>query len=427
MNNEDLFSQAKEILVGGVNSPVRSFSNVGGSPIFVEKGLGPIISDAEGKDYIDYVGSFGPAILGHANRDVVEAVQEQVSNGFGFGAPSILENELAQIIIDLVPSIEKVRMTSSGTEAALTAIRLARGCTERELIIKFDGCYHGHVDSLLVNAGSGVLTFGLAASKGIPQSVVSDTLALPFNDTKLLVEAFEKHGSKVAAVIVEPIAGNMGCVLPKEEFLYSLREQTSKHGSLLIFDEVMTGFRVAPGGAQEKLGIAPDLTLLGKVIGGGLPVGAVGGASEIMNNLAPVGSVYQAGTLSGNPISMASGIATLKQLKEHRKYQRLEKTTGDLCAGLEKIASEFDIPFVTNHTCGMFGLFFTEAKTVYSLADVNRCNLDVFKKFFHLMLNQGINLAPSPFEAGFLSFTHDNHHIEKTLEAARSAFSAIQV
>tara|TARA_Y100001970_G_scaffold107385_1_gene134308 strand:- start:258 stop:1541 length:1284 start_codon:yes stop_codon:yes gene_type:complete len=427
MNNEDLFSQAREILVGGVNSPVRSFSNVGGSPIFVERGLGPIISDAEGKDYIDYVGSFGPAILGHANRDVVETVQKQVSNGFGFGAPSILENELAQLIIDLVPSIEKVRMTSSGTEAALTAIRLARGCTERELIIKFDGCYHGHVDSLLVNAGSGVLTFGLAASQGIPQSVVSETLALPYNDTNLLVEAFEKYGSKVAAVIVEPIAGNMGCVLPKEEFLHSLREQTSKYGSLLIFDEVMTGFRVAPGGAQEKLGIAPDLTLLGKVIGGGLPVGAVGGASEIMNNLAPVGSVYQAGTLSGNPISMASGIATLKQLKEHRKYQRLEKTTGDLCAGLEKIASEFDIPLVTNHTCGMFGLFFTEAKTVYSLSEVNGCNLDVFKKFFHLMLNQGINLAPSPFEAGFLSFTHDNHHIEKTLEAARSAFSAIQV
>ena len=427
MNNEDLFSQARKILVGGVNSPVRSFSNVGGSPIFVERGLGPIISDAEGKDYIDYVGSFGPAILGHANRDVVETVQKQVSNGFGFGAPSILENELAQLIIDLVPSIEKVRMTSSGTEAALTAIRLARGCTERELIIKFDGCYHGHVDSLLVNAGSGVLTFGLAASQGIPQSVVSETLALPYNDTNLLVEAFEKYGSKVAAVIVEPIAGNMGCVLPKEEFLHSLREQTSKYGSLLIFDEVMTGFRVAPGGAQEKLGIAPDLTLLGKVIGGGLPVGAVGGASEIMNNLAPVGSVYQAGTLSGNPISMASGIATLKQLKEHRKYQRLEKTTGDLCAGLEKIASEFDIPFVTNHTCGMFGLFFTEAKTVYSLSEVNGCNLDVFKKFFHLMLNQGINLAPSPFEAGFLSFTHDNHHIEKTLEAARSAFSAIQV
>ena len=425
MNNEDLFSQAKEVLVGGVNSPVRSFSNVGGSPIFVEKGLGPIISDAEGKDYIDYVGSFGPAILGHANRDVVEAVQEQVSNGFGFGAPSILENELAQIIIDLVPSIEKVRMTSSGTEAALTAIRLARGCTERELIIKFDGCYHGHVDSLLVNAGSGVLTFGLAASKGIPQSVVSDTLALPFNDTNLLVEAFEKHGSKVAAVIVEPIAGNMGCVLPKEEFLHSLREQTSKHGSLLIFDEVMTGFRVAPGGAQEKLGIAPDLTLLGKVIGGGLPVGAVGGASLIMNNLAPVGSVYQAGTLSGNPISMASGIATLKQLKERRKYQQLEKNTGDLCAGLEKIATEFDIPLVTNHTCGMFGLFFTEAKTVHSLADVNGCDQDVFKKFFHLMLNHGINLAPSPFEAGFLSFTHDDHHIEKTLEAAKSAFSAI--
>ena len=425
MNNEDLFSQAKEVLVGGVNSPVRSFSNVGGSPIFVEKGLGPIISDAEGKDYIDYVGSFGPAILGHANRDVVEAVQEQVSNGFGFGAPSILENELAQIIIDLVPSIEKVRMTSSGTEAALTAIRLARGCTERELIIKFDGCYHGHVDSLLVNAGSGVLTFGLAASKGIPQSVVSDTLALPFNDTNLLVEAFEKHGSKVAAVIVEPIAGNMGCVLPKEEFLHSLREQTSKHGSLLIFDEVMTGFRVAPGGAQEKLGIAPDLTLLGKVIGGGLPVGAVGGASSIMNNLAPVGSVYQAGTLSGNPISMASGIATLKQLKEHEKYQQLEKNTGDLCAGLEKIATEFGIPLVTNHTCGMFGLFFTEAKTVYSLADVNGCDLEVFKKFFHLMLNHGINLAPSPFEAGFLSFTHDDHHIEKTLEAAKSAFSAL--
>ena len=327
MNNEDLFSQAREVLVGGVNSPVRSFSNVGGSPIFIEKGLGANITDAEGKEYIDYVGSFGPAILGHANRGVVEAVQEQVSNGFGFGAPSILENELAQLIIDLVPSIEKVRMTSSGTEAALTAIRLARGCTGRELIIKFDGCYHGHVDSLLVNAGSGVLTFGLAASKGIPQSVVSDTLALPFNDTNLLVEAFEKHGSKVAAVIVEPIAGNMGCVLPKEEFLHSLREQTSKHGSLLIFDEVMTGFRVAPGGAQEKLGIAPDLTLLGKVIGGGLPVGAVGGASLIMNNLAPVGSVYQAGTLSGNPISMASGIATLKQLKEHGDKLPSEKKT----------------------------------------------------------------------------------------------------
>ena len=276
---------------------------MGGSPIFVEKGLGANITDAEGNEYIDYVGSFGPAILGHANRDVVETVQEQVSNGFGFGAPSILENELAKLIIALVPSIEKVRMTSSGTEAALTAIRLARGFTERELIIKFDGCYHGHVDSLLVNAGSGALTFGLAASQGIPQNVVSETLALPYNDSSVVKEAFEKHGSRVAAVIVEPIAGNMGCILPQEGFLPTLREQTSKYGSLLIFDEVMTGFRVAPGGAQEKLGITPDLTLLGKVIGGGLPVGAVGGASKIMNNLAPEGSVYQAGTLSGNPIS----------------------------------------------------------------------------------------------------------------------------
>ncbi len=426
MNNEDLFSQAREVLVGGVNSPVRSFSNVGGSPIFIEKGLGANITDAEGKEYIDYVGSFGPAILGHANRDVVETVQEQVSNGFGFGAPSILENELAKLIIALVPSIEKVRMTSSGTEAALTAIRLARGFTERELIIKFDGCYHGHVDSLLVNAGSGALTFGLAASQGIPQNVVSETLALPYNDSSVVKEAFEKHGSRVAAVIVEPIAGNMGCILPQEGFLPTLREQTSKYGSLLIFDEVMTGFRVAPGGAQEKLGITPDLTLLGKVIGGGLPVGAVGGTSKIMNNLAPEGSVYQAGTLSGNPISMASGIATLNLLKEHRKYQRLEQKTSNLCKGLEKIATDFDIPLVTNHTCGMFGMFFTEAKTIYSLADVNGCNLDMFKKFFHLMLNHGIYFAPSPFEAGFLSFTHDDYHIEKTLDAARSAFSAIR-
>mgnify|MGYP001461566623 CR=1 FL=1 len=425
MNNKELFNRAKKSLVGGVNSPVRSYSSVEGNPLFIEKGKGAIVTDAEGKNYIDYVGSFGPAILGHANDSVVLSLQEQLLKGFGFGAPSILENQLAELIIEYVPSIKKVRMTSSGTEAALTAIRLARGYTKRDIIIKFDGCYHGHVDSLLVNAGSGALTFGLAASEGIPENVVSDTLALPFNDSCSVEKIFQEFGQKIAAVIVEPIAGNMGCIIPDQSFLKCIREQTSRHGSLLIFDEVMTGFRVARGGVQELFNISPDLTLLGKVIGGGLPVGAVGGSTEIMENLTPIGAVYQAGTLSGNPISMACGIATLTLLREPKRYQELEEKTKILCEGLEEAALELNVPFQTNHTCGMFGLFFSDSENISSLIDVSKCNFNHFKKFFHHMLKNGINLAPSPYEAGFISLAHEMKHIEHTLEAAKKSFRAL--
>ncbi len=425
MNNKKLFDQAKNLLVGGVNSPVRSYSNVGGTPLFIEKGKGAIVTDIEGKEYIDYVGSFGPAIVGHGNNVVVEAVRKQASNGFGFGAPSRIENELAELIIKNIPSIEKVRMTSSGTEAALTAIRLARGFTKRDVIVKFEGCYHGHVDSLLVKAGSGALTFGLAASAGIPDDVVSKTIALPFNDAESVKKCFQKLGQKIAAVIVEPIAGNMGCVLPNKSFLKCLREQTSRHGSLLIFDEVMTGFRVARGGAQELFGIGPDLTLLGKVIGGGLPVGAVGGPTEIMENLAPLGSVYQAGTLSGNPISMASGVATLNLLDDPDQYKKLKTRTRELCEGFEQIACEFGVPLKCSYTSGMFGIFFTDKDKVDCLDDVFECDLDFFKKFFHLMLANGINLAPSPFEAGFVSFAHEDKHIRLTLEATRKSLEVM--
>ena len=425
MSNKKLFNQAKTILVGGVNSPVRSYSSVGGTPLFIEKGKGAIITDAEENEYIDYVGAFGPAIVGHGNNVVVEAVRKQALSGFGFGAPSRVENELAKMIIKNVPSIEMVRMTSSGTEAALTAIRLARGFTKRDIIIKFEGCYHGHVDSLLVNAGSGALTFGLASSEGIPDDVVSKTVVLPYNDTDLVEKSFQEMGQKIAAIIVEPIAGNMGCVLPDYSFLKCLREQTEQHGSLLIFDEVMTGFRVARGGAQELFGIDPDLTLLGKVIGGGLPVGAVGGPAKIMEYLTPLGSVYQAGTLSGNPISMASGVATLNLLDDPDQYKKLKTRTKELCEGLEQIAYQLGVPLKCNYTCGMFGIFFTDRDKITSLNDVTKCDVDFFKKFFHLMLANGINFAPSPYEAGFLSFAHEDKHIQLTLEAARRSLETL--
>ena len=422
MTNEKLFSEAKNLLVGGVNSPVRSYSSVGGTPLFIEKGQGALITDVEGKEYIDYVGSFGPTILGHCHKAVVEAIQNQAAEGLGFGAPSKIENQLAARIIEYVPSIEKIRMTSSGTEAALTAIRLARGYTSREIIIKFDGCYHGHVDALLVNAGSGALTLGIAASNGIPEGVVATTLVLPYNDTESLTETFKELGPEIAAVIVEPIAGNMGCVLPTTEFLESLRQLTYEYGTILIFDEVMTGFRVAQGGAQELFGISPDLTLLGKIIGGGLPVGAVGGTADIMDHLAPIGSVYQAGTLSGNPVSMASGLATLKLLGRSELYDDLEAQTANLCFGLERAASDARIPFKCNFTCGMFGMFFTDSEDIRSLKDVSRCDSNRFVKFFHSMLANGVNLAPSRYEAGFLSITHDDDTIRKTVEAAEQSF-----
>jgi glutamate-1-semialdehyde 2,1-aminomutase len=423
--SETLFAAACEVMPGGVNSPVRAFNAVGGTPIYFSRGEGAYLYDVDDKRYIDYVGSWGPMIVGHSNPKVIEAISEQLPRGLSFGAPTEIETRLARKICELIPSAEKVRMVSSGTEASMSAIRLARAYTGRDRIVKFEGCYHGHPDSLLVKAGSGALTLGIPTSPGVPSSLAELTTTLNYNDPEQLETVFDDIGDEIAAVIVEPVAGNMSCIPPSQGFLSALRDCTAAHGALLIFDEVMTGFRVHAGGAQALYSVLPDLTVLGKVIGGGMPVGAVAGPAIIMDHLAPLGPVYQAGTLSGNPVAMASGLATLEIVCETGFHSSLERQTQRLCEGIEAAANRADIAFTTNHVCGMFGLFFTDAVKVTNFSQVVACNADRFKQFFKLMLDRGINLAPSPFEAGFVSSAHGDAEIDLTINASAEAFERI--
>ncbi len=417
-----LFNQAKLVIAGGVNSPVRSFKGVGGTPIFIDHAKGAYIFDCEGNQYVDYVGSWGPMILGHAHPDVIEAVKMAAEKGLSFGAPTEIETLMAQRVCELLPSIELVRMVSSGTEATMSAIRLAKGFTGRNKIVKFEGCYHGHSDALLVKAGSGALTFGVPSSSGVSEAVALDTLTLPYNDLVAVRELFSQLGEQIACIIVEPVAGNMNCVPPVEGFLETLRDVCDEFGSVLIFDEVMTGFRVSLQGAQGFYNVKPDLTTLGKVIGGGMPVGAFGGRRDIMECLAPLGSVYQAGTLSGNPVAMAAGLKTLELIATPNFHADLTAKTTRLTDGLKMLAAQFNVPFTTNQVGGMFGLFFTEETAITTFAQVMACNQTYFKRFFHAMLDQGVYLAPSAFEAGFVSAAHDDEALSKTFAAAEIVF-----
>ena len=421
--NESLFERARVRIPAGVNSPVRAFGAVGGTPPFLERASGAYLWDADGKRYIDYLGSWGPMVLGHTHPAVVEAVQAAAARALSFGAPTESEIELAETICRLVPSIEMLRLVSSGTEATMTAIRLARGHTGRSLIVKFEGCYHGHADSLLVKAGSGALTFGNPSSAGVPPETAANTLVLSFNDLNQVEETFKTKGKDIAAVIVEPVAGNMNLVLPKAGFLESLRKNCTQHGAVLIFDEVMTGFRVALGGAQARYNIKPDLTTLGKVIGGGLPVGAVGGKRDIMQKIAPLGPVYQAGTLSGNPVAVAAGLATLKLVEAKDFQSKIEATTKSLVEGLMAEARKANVVFSAQSIGSMFGLYFRAAPPT-SFAEVMQCDKERFNRFFHGMLERGVYLAPSAYEAGFVSAAHGAAEIEATLAAAREAFKA---
>ncbi|HET9679755.1 MAG TPA: glutamate-1-semialdehyde 2,1-aminomutase [Gammaproteobacteria bacterium] len=418
----DLFAQARRFIPGGVNSPVRAFTGVGGEPPFFDRAEGAYLWDTEGKRYIDYVGSWGPMIAGHAHPEVMEKVLETARKGLSFGAPSPLEIALAEKVSELVPSIEQVRMVNSGTEATMSAIRLARGYTGRNKIIKFEGCYHGHSDALLVKAGSGALTLGQPSSPGVPASVTEHTLTLPFNRPAAVKKTFEKYGDDIACVIVEPVAGNMNCIPPVPGFLESLREACDDYGAVLIFDEVMTGFRVALGGAQSLYDITPDLTTLGKIIGGGMPVGAFGGKRDIMQQIAPTGPVYQAGTLSGNPVAMAAGLATLDIISQTGFHERLTSNTQKLVDGIQNAARTAGIALSTNQVGGMFGLFFSEEKKIRYYEQVMACDVDTFKRFFHHMLDAGIYLAPSAFEAGFVSSAHSTQDIEDTIDTAREIF-----
>jgi glutamate-1-semialdehyde 2,1-aminomutase len=420
-----LFTEACKYIPGGVNSPVRAFRGVGGEPIFFARARGSRVWAADGREFIDYVGSWGPMILGHADPAVIKAVQDTAVNGLSFGAPTELETVVARKLIELVPSIELVRMCSSGTEATMSAIRLARGYTKRSKIIKFEGCYHGHSDSLLVKAGSGMLTLGVPTSPGVPPELAAHTVTLSYNDAAQVRTAFAEIGPDVACVIVEPVAGNMNCIPPVPGFLEALREQCTQHGAVLIFDEVMTGFRVAKGGAQELYGVRPDLTTLGKIVGGGMPVGAFGGRREIMEYIAPLGPVYQAGTLSGNPVAMAAGLATLSGLEAPGFHAKLGHATDRLVAGLAEAAARAGIPLATNHVCGMFGFFFTGAGRVNSYAEATACDVERFKRFFHGMLAEGVYLAPSAFEAGFISAAHTDADIDATIAAASRVFARL--
>ena len=420
-----LFTEACKFIPGGVNSPVRAFRGVGGEPIFFARARGSRVWAADGREFIDYVGSWGPMILGHADPAVIKAVQETAVNGLSFGAPTEIETVVARKIIELVPSIELIRMCSSGTEATMSAIRLARGYTKRNKIIKFEGCYHGHSDSLLVKAGSGMLTLGVPTSPGVPPELAAHTVTLSYNDAAQVRAAFAEIGPDVACVIVEPVAGNMNCIPPVPGFLEALREQCTRHGAVLIFDEVMTGFRVAKGGAQELYGVRPDLTTLGKIVGGGMPVGAFGGRREIMQHIAPLGPVYQAGTLSGNPVAMAAGLATLGGLEAPGFHARLGRATDRLVAGLAEAAARAGVPLATNHVCGMFGFFFTGAGRVNSYAEATACDVERFKRFFHGMLAEGVYLAPSAFEAGFISAAHTDADIDATIAAAGRVFARL--
>lgn len=423
--SEELFARACRHIPGGVNSPVRAFKGVGGTPVFFERGEGAYMIDADGRRYVDYVGSWGPMILGHAHPKIVKAVQEAATRGLSFGAPTEVEITMADRVCDLMPSMDMVRMVSSGTEATMSAIRLARGFTGRDKLVKFEGCYHGHADSLLVKAGSGMLTLGVPTSPGVPKDLAQHTITLPYNDIAALQQLFADSGETIACVIVEPVAGNMNCIPPAPGFLEAMRELCTKHGAVLIFDEVMTGFRVALGGAQARYGIKPDLTTLGKVIGAGLPVGAFGGRRDIMECIAPLGPVYQAGTLSGNPLAMSAGLSMLEEICQPGFHEQLEANLGELLKGLQARADAAGIPFTTAQVGAMFGIFFTDNKTISSYEEVMTCNVERFKDFFHLMLEEGVYLAPSAFEAGFISAAHGAAEIQATLDAAERAFAKL--
>jgi glutamate-1-semialdehyde 2,1-aminomutase len=420
-----LFSDAKLVIPGGVNSPVRSFSGVGGTPVFIDRAQGAYIYDSFGKSYIDYVGSWGPMILGHAHPEVIAAVKHAAEKGLSFGAPTEIETLMAKKVCDLMPSIDMVRMVSSGTEATMSAIRLARGYTGRDKIVKFEGCYHGHSDSLLVKAGSGALTFGVPSSPGVPASVAENTITLTYNDSDSVKALFAELGEQIACIIVEPVAGNMNCIPPEPGFLECLRQVCDQYNSVLIFDEVMTGFRVGLTGAQGFYNVKPDLTTLGKVIGGGMPVGAFGGSRKIMEHLAPLGPVYQAGTLSGNPVAMAAGLKTLELIARPGFYETLAEKTEKLTSGLKQRAAQAGIAMTTNTVGGMFGLFFTAEPQVSRFTQVMQCDQDLFKRFFHAMLEQGVYLAPSAFEAGFVSAAHSDNDLDKTLDVAEAIFKRL--
>jgi glutamate-1-semialdehyde 2,1-aminomutase len=422
--SQKLFNHAQLTIPGGVNSPVRAFKSVGGTPLFFQRGKGALVWDADGNSYIDYVGSWGPLICGHAHPDVVKAVQQAAERGLSFGAPTEAEVEMADLLRRLLPSLEQVRLVSSGTEATMSAIRLARGFTGRSKIIKFEGCYHGHADSLLVKAGSGALTFGQPSSAGVPAETAAHTLVLDYNDPAGVEATFARECGEIAAVIVEPVAGNMNLIAPRPGFLELLRRLCTQHGAVLIFDEVMTGFRVALGGAQALYGIKPDLTTLGKVIGGGMPMGAFGGRRDIMQCLAPVGPVYQAGTLSGNPVAVAAGLATLQLIQAPGFHDRLAATAHQLCSELAAAAHARRVPFSARNVGGMFGLFFRETPPT-SYAEVMQCDKDAFNRFFHAMLAEGIYFAPSAYEAGFVSAAHGAAEIERTVKAAAKVFAAL--
>ncbi len=421
-----LFNEAKNYIPGGVNSPVRAFQGVGGEPIYFERGEGAYLYDVDGNAYIDYVGSWGPMILGHSNPFIVDAVRAELDKGLGFGAPTEIETSLAKKICQLMPSIELVRMVSSGTEATMSAIRLARGYTKRDKIVKFEGCYHGHSDSLLVKAGSGALTLGVPTSPGVPNDLTKHTLTLEYNNLDSVKALFSRMGEEVGCIIVEPVAGNMNCILPKEGFLQGLRKLCDDYGSVLIFDEVMTGFRVALGGAQAYYRVKPDLTTLGKVIGGGLPVAAFGGRREIMNQIAPLGPIYQAGTLSGNPLSMASGLAMLSILEaDDSFYQNLSDSTEYLVNGIVAAANTSNVSMTSNNVGGMFGLFFSSEEKVTNFSQASNCDIELFKKFYKSMIKQGVYLAPSAYECGFLSAAHGKNELDQTINAALTVFSEL--
>lgn len=423
--SHEFYERARRVIPGGVNSPVRSFSGVGGEPIFFKRGVGPRLFDVDGKEYIDYVGSWGAAVLGHAHPAVIAAVRETIDNGLGFGAPTEIETQMADLLCKLVPSLDMVRMVNSGTEATMSAIRLARAWSGRDKILKFEGCYHGHSDSLLVKAGSGALTLGVPTSPGVPVALAEHTITVPFNDLEKVEEVFSHVGGQIACIIVEPVAGNMNCIPPKSGFLDGLRRICNEYESVLIFDEVMTGFRVALGGAQQRYGVKPDLTTLGKIIGGGMPVGAFGGRKDIMEKLAPLGPVYQAGTLSGNPVAMAAGLATLKEVQREDFYENLGATTKRIADGLATRAKAFNIPLRTNQVGGMFGIFFSEDEKIENFYQVTNSDLDRFRLFFHGLLEQGIYLSPSPFEACFVSSTHGQSETKQTMIAAEQVFSKL--
>jgi len=424
-NSKQAFDEAHKYIPGGVNSPIRAFKAVGGTPVFIKRAHGAHIYDINDKAYIDYVGSWGPMILGHAHPEVIMAVQRAAEHGLSFGTPTEIETEMAKMVCELVESIEMVRMVSSGTEATMSAIRLARGHTGRNKIIKFEGCYHGHGDSLLVKAGSGALTLGVPSSAGIHPELAEYTIVLNYNNLEEVEQVFEKMGEEIACIIVEPIAGNMNCIPPVKDFLQGLRKVCSEYKSILIFDEVMTGFRVARGGAQQLYKVTPDLTTLGKILGGGMPVGALGGERKIMESLAPTGPVYQAGTLSGNPIAMAAGLTTLKLLSARGFHDTLHRKTKLLVDGIIDAAKANNFPLTANYVCGMFGLFFSNEEKITHFSQVTACNQEYFNQFFHYMLEQGIYLAPSSYEAGFISNAHSKEDIEKTIELANQVFKKI--